>query len=445
MDDSHEVDVKEDTSATPLVPRPSRHFAALTVATTVLIVVIFAGAGVLLWSTNRGNTYEASTDPLHVKMFTCVYEMQKAKTIKMYLRRVIPRAVCRYVVICCVPPVTTDLRKSYDEVVNVSARIRRFIPDAKLYLGVVSNPQNKDALNYLIGGRERAKWYRDLFDFLKTAVMDGLLFFITDLSELANDTQRHNVQEFYSDLAFTASGQDKVVILGLPVKPEQLSFFNDGVYRHGAVVLVPAHSFPPTSEVTCASPFGDHQDIYSLSAVEQKMAERVQGSWGDLKKRTIFSISLSGFQYSMGNKNNPSITFQKKIGLPEVCTSCGTFSEGPRRNYIDNKTDCFVSLSTDHIVTSLNTQGSKFILRHPEIGGVMVFDVESDDYKGICAPRYVLMTTYYCDFTGWDTDYCSYWEDQKYPYLRGHKPQLRENEMKRRAVSGNIKVSDLPA
>ncbi|KAL1440787.1 hypothetical protein MTO96_009087 [Rhipicephalus appendiculatus] len=112
-----------------------------------------------------------------------------------------------------------------------------------------------------------------------------------------------------------------------------------------------------------------------------------------IKEKTLFTISLAGYIYWVRNGSLTGVTKGRveKHALSGYWDICRKVDDASWNHKYIRETGCLTAWSGRNYVSSLSPKSFKFLDGKREIKGVVVFDIEKDDFKGMCGDPYPML------------------------------------------------------
>ncbi|CAN7986715.1 unnamed protein product, partial [Ixodes pacificus] len=314
----------------------------------------------------------------------------------------VPTQLCRHVVLCCIG---VDVNTDRPLAVAKGTVLQRSMRQAKRFLGFGGPNMRYRALTTTLN--DSAKSAQLTKGLVRT--MNGGAFFGGIALMLPHAIKVFSpglVQFFAKNLAKainSAGGDRKTLIVQLSSQAHDVKItYHASTFSSGDIIPMMTTHIPPDHRqkllyATCASPYRSadprhstpdlfpHVVSVSMERGISKLKLIYGQEWPDVDKKVIVSVSLAWLQFDQYDKTNRSAgtpaKFEGLIPYPDICLKT---CSGHQR-FQDLHTDCEVDWDGERIwYSGLGENAGAFMRAHPGIRGVGVFDIDYDDFKGVC-------------------------------------------------------------
>ncbi|XP_064472615.1 uncharacterized protein LOC135387260 [Ornithodoros turicata] len=349
----------------------------------------------------RTRTTHCVMDEARAKPIICMYE--RGRVSPDYLVVDIPVHICRHVVYCCVQPYKRDWMVSHMEETRIfGSRLEAHMASSFRYLGIGGRDVSYEALDYeLRSPKSMDVFIQDVIAFaLNSKLTSGVAYFVPLPSKLRTDKLLQELA--LNTVKALSSYQGQTVIVILPEHGyDVIRHFDASSFSHDRLLMVmPSHNMDPRNRsvpvATCSSPYRAHTLGQSLETTFLDLKARYFDTWHQVESHLLFTFSLAWYVFQLYNVHNAT------AGAPAFYTRSTSYTEACEMasdsKFIqdrDDETDCLIIHdNTGHWMSGLDLSSGGFCRAHREIRGLVVFDIDMDDYRGNCMHhKYPLLQT----------------------------------------------------
>lgn len=310
----------------------------------------------------------------------------------------IPIGLCSSVIYCCLVPTSDGRNLSFttdtgpDVLKDFSTLLSHMEPRLKRYVALGGPRTNYMFLTRALRDASTRNQFiagiLSLFE-VKYLASSGLVVHILQPERLGKPSV---LNHFIIELS--ARLKSRLLTISLPVSSGTESrYFHPLSYKGVNRFIKVSHRFGKPSIGNCPNPIRGPQE-HSLQKVFRATKSKYRRNWENaLRNKTLFTVSLAGYTYWVKNGSLSGITEGRVekhhlSGYPDICRKLDDANWNHK--YI-RETGCLTAWSGRSYVSSLSPKSFKFIEGKREMKGVAVFDIEKDDFRGVCGDPYPML------------------------------------------------------
>ncbi|KAH6948153.1 hypothetical protein HPB50_023103 [Hyalomma asiaticum] len=195
-------------------------------------------------------------------------------------------------------------------------------------------------------------------------------------------------------LELSAMLKSRTFMLTLPLNDNmESSYFHPMTYKNVKAFIKMSHRFGTPTIGSCPNPVRGLR-VHSLQKVIRDTKAMYHDEWErGIKEKTLFTVSLAGYIYWVRNGSLTGVTKGRveKHALSGYWDICRKVDDASWNHKYIRETGCLTAWSGRNYVSSLSPKSFKFLDGKREIKGVVVFDIEKDDFKGMCGDPYPML------------------------------------------------------
>lgn len=195
-------------------------------------------------------------------------------------------------------------------------------------------------------------------------------------------------------LQLSAMFKSKTFMLTLPLSGDVESrYFHPMAYKNVKAFIKMSHRFGTPTIGSCPNPVRGLR-VHSLEKVIRDAKTMYRDQWDvGIKEKTLFTVSLAGYIYWVRNGSLTGVTKGRveKHALSGYWDICRKVDDASWNHKYIRETGCLTAWSGRNYVSSLSPKSFKFLDGKRDINGVVVFDIEKDDFKGMCGDPYPML------------------------------------------------------
>ncbi|KAH7978500.1 hypothetical protein HPB49_005742 [Dermacentor silvarum] len=313
----------------------------------------------------------------------------------------IPVGLCSSAIYCCLGPTSDgsnltflnidpstgphDLETFSSVVHGLDPSMRRFI--------AIGGPR----LNYahlaraLHDSASRAEFAKSIMGWLQRPYLQafGLVLHVLQPEKMT----RHRLLDTFV-LELSDMLKSRTFMLTLPLSGDVESrYFHPLAYKNVNSFIKMSHRFGTPTIGSCPNPVRGLR-VHSLQKVIRDVKAMYNNQWDEgIKEKTLFTVSLAGYIYWVRNGSLTGLTKGRveKHALSGYWDICRKVDDASWNHKYIRETGCLTAWSGRNYVSSLSPKSFKFLDGKREIKGVVVFDIEKDDFKGMCGDPYPML------------------------------------------------------
>lgn len=331
----------------------------------------------------------------------CFYNNKAPKQPLPYTVNDIPVGLCTSVIYCCLGPTSNGANLTFlnvepetgsADLEAFSSVLHRMDPSIQRHIAVggphLSYPNMLRALRDF---NSRAQFAKSVMRWLQLPRFStfGLVLHVLQPEKLSRPRL---LEALVLELSSRLKSRMFMVTLPLSVDVER-KYFQPLTYKKVDMFIKMSHRFGRPSIGNCPNPVRGLRD-HSLQKVFREVKERYQESWDrELKDKTLFTVSLAGYIYWLRNGSLTGLTHGRveKHALSGYWDICRKVDDASWNHKYIRETGCLTAWSGRSYVSSLSPKSFKFLDGKREMKGVVVFDIEKDDFKGMCGDPYPML------------------------------------------------------
>ncbi|XP_077484866.1 endochitinase-like [Amblyomma americanum] len=195
-------------------------------------------------------------------------------------------------------------------------------------------------------------------------------------------------------LELSSKLNSRTFMLTLPLNGEVESrYFHPLTYKSVNAFIKMSHRFGTPIIGSCPNPVRGLR-THSLQKVIRDVKDKYQDRWdSDIREKTLFTVSLAGYIYWVRNGSLTGLTKGRveKHALSGYWDICRKVDDASWNHKYIRETGCLTAWSGRNYVSSLSPKSFTFLDGTREMKGVVVFDIEKDDFKGMCGDPYPML------------------------------------------------------
>ncbi|CAN8024637.1 unnamed protein product [Ixodes persulcatus] len=217
----------------------------------------------------------------------------------------------------------------------------------------------------------------------------GLVIHITYPERLS---KQNTLNYFILELASKIRSRSLVVTLPLSSEKEA-KYRLPLAYKKVDILIKMSHRFGNPAIGNCPNPIKGLQ-THSLQKTIRETKSFYWKNWmSSLKSKFLFTVSLAGYAYWVKNGSLSGMTRDRvqKYKLSAYSDICIKVHDINWNHKYIRETGCLTAWSGRTYFSSLSPKSFKFIEDRKNIRGLAVFDIERDDFRGVCGSPYPML------------------------------------------------------
>ncbi|XP_064486901.1 uncharacterized protein LOC135399109 isoform X2 [Ornithodoros turicata] len=332
----------------------------------------------------------------------CVYDPRSpSQQSQQFTAKDIPLGLCTAVVYCClgISDKTHNLT-SYNHAVDTGVTgmgaflriVRRKAPSVKRYAALGGKSTDYVQLMRAIKDkRSRELFVLHIIEWLtnRKTSFDGM---VVDIVEPDRMPKPDVLDAFLFELSSKVKHRDIIVTLPFGHIAEH-RYFQPFSYRKARYLIKTSHRFTRPAIGICPNPTRGGP-YHSFQKVVKETKKRHKKNWSTvLREKTLFTISFSGYSYTVKNASLTTAAVEKVESYnvstyADICKKVVNHSWSHK--YI-GETGCLTAWAGKHYISSLSPKSFASLEDKNKIRGIVVFDLDKDDFRGVCGEPYPLM------------------------------------------------------
>ncbi|CAN7991773.1 unnamed protein product [Ixodes hexagonus] len=341
-----------------------------------------------------------SPEPLQAEIY-CFYNRLASSQNPPFTPRDIPAGLCTAAVYCCLdassdgrnltfPIPKLDTGPNGLEAFN--SLLHRTAPTLKRLFAIGGHHTNYAHLNRaLMDSPSRHQFIEAVLSWLQSPHLrsSGIVVHITHPERLSRP---HVLSHFVLELASRLPNQFLVVTLPLSSGTET-KYLHPNAYKKVNALIKMSHHFGNPAIGSCPNAIRGLQ-THSLQKIVRDTKYLYRNNWEHfLKRKFLFTVSLAGYEYWVRNGSLSGMTRNRveKHRLSAYTDICVKVDDANWNHKYMRETGCLTAWSGRTYVSSLSPKSFKFIEDRRDIKGLAVFDIEKDDFRGVCGSPYPML------------------------------------------------------
>lgn len=372
------------------------NYRAAVIVICILLIAVGVSLAIMMWDPV---TVPATQSPIAPLPFYCVYTPVNGST---YTIADIPQRMCKHIVYCCIRPISGTLASNQENMAIVAgAKLRVRDGHFVRYLGAGSHvwesrrwvdqdnrivPVDIDTIDDFNPRTAQVKAIRDvqsLGDY-----NGGVALFVRPMARIPTPS---DLYEFLNELLGAVTNQVLVFLPHPWTSTQNPINLTQLVSLKIKVVLISNEvgSSIGREMMACPSPHSGDGDATLVSAFKFVEKQQQLGET-NLSRKIAFTSSVK----VLHSWAPAGVIEVVPVPYKEFCTRRGK-PKWPE--FLDTGTACVVIyLSGYESYTVLDPVSNKFLREYGnDIGGVVVFDIDLDDYEGACGIKNPLLSMLY--------------------------------------------------
>ncbi|KAH9361371.1 hypothetical protein HPB48_005220 [Haemaphysalis longicornis] len=340
------------------------------------------------------------TDPPKAEIH-CFYNNKSPKQALPFTIRDIPVGLCTSIIYCCLGPTSNGANLTF---LNVdpetgSADLEAFSsvsesmdPSLKRHIAIGGPHLNyASMMRALRDFNSRAQFEKSIMRWLQRPSLNnfGLVLHVLQPEKLSRP---RSLEVFILELSSRL--KSKMFMVTLPLSGDgEREYLQPQKFKRVNMFIKMSHRFGRPSIGNCPNPIRGLRD-HSLQKVFRDAKDRYHEHWDhELKDKTLFTVSLAGYVYWLRNGSLSGLTHGRveKHALSGYWDVCRKVDDASWNHKYIRETGCLTAWSGRRYVSSLSPKSFKFIEGKREMKGVVVFDIEKDDFRGTCGDPYPML------------------------------------------------------
>lgn len=313
----------------------------------------------------------------------------------------VPVGLCSSVTYCCLGPTSDGSNLTFlninstagpRDLETFSSVVHGLDPSMRRLVAVGGARLNYEHLTRALHNSEsRTKFANSIMEFLKRPYLRnfGLVLHVIQPEKIAKPRL---LDTFVVELS--ARFKSRTFMLTLPLSSDVESrYFHPMAYKNVKAFIKMSHRFGTPTIGSCPNPVRGLR-VHSLEKVMRDVKMMYHHQWDEgIREKTLFTISLAGYIYWVRNGSLARVTKGRveKHALSGYWDICRKVDDASWNHKYIRETGCLTAWSGRNYVSSLSPKSFKFLDHKRDIRGIVVFDIEKDDFKGMCGDPYPML------------------------------------------------------